>query len=117
MSAEPPVPAAAAAAADEPAADATPSEEAAAQQPARKRQKGEPRQKLPKTRGGYKHMCHDFVNTGFCKYGDSCTFGHSQAELKPSQRAPEISAARLLLRQRLAEPPSSSTASCCITRG
>ena len=101
MSAEQP----AAAAPDEPGA--TPAEEAE-QQPARKRQKGEPRQKAQKTRGGFKHMCHDFTNTGHCKYGDSCTFAHSQAELKPSQRGPVIPAARLQLRQRLAEPPPAS---------
>ena len=61
------------------------------------------RQKQPKTRGSLKHMCHDFVKKGSCRYGDKCTFAHSQAELKPSMRSPEIPAARKLLLQRVAE--------------
>jgi hypothetical protein len=64
---------------------------------------GRKRQKVAKPRGGLKHLCHEFEQRGGCAHGDACKFAHGQAELKPSFRSPALSAARLLLRQRVAE--------------
>ena len=63
----------------------------------------QPKRKRQKVRGSMKHLCHEFASTGSCKYGDTCSFAHGRAELKPSFRAPEISAARLLLKQRVTQ--------------
>jgi hypothetical protein len=70
----------------------------AATEPARKRQKA-------KGRGSYKHLCNEFEGSGSCKFADACTFAHGEAELKPSCRMPELTPARLLLQQRVAQAP------------
>lgn len=80
-------------------------------------QRARKRQKKSKARGNLQHMCTDFKKAGFCRFGDTCRFAHSQAELKPSMRSLVVPAARQLLQQRVAERQAAAAAAAAAAAG